>query len=213
MSTTGSPWRPLFERLLDELDGQKSPDWQAAKIALDPKVYYDGKRFQAVREQLFRRLPLCLGHIDQLAEPGAVLALDLCGTPVLLGRGADGEVRVFLNVCRHRGARLVTQQAEVCRRHRLVCPYHGWTYRLDRSLAGVPRGEAFPDLNPHLLGLWQLPSSVRHGLIWAVLDPAADAGPLDVEAYLGELDPSMRSAWLTIAFTASTRFDAPATGN
>src|SRR5215471_21004823 len=133
MTIAVPPWQPLFERLLDELDRPNDPDWQAAKTTLDPKVYYDAERFHAEREQLFRRLPLCLGHIDQFAEPGAVLALDLCGTPVLMARGADDGVRVFLNVCRHRGARLVAQQAEVCRRHRLVCPYHAWTYRLDGS--------------------------------------------------------------------------------
>jgi len=182
-----APWQPLFERLLAELNEPASPDWQAPKTSVDPQVYYDSGRFQAEREQLFRRLPLCLGHADQLAEPGAVLALDFCGTPVLMARGADGELRVFLNVCRHRGARLVAQHGEVCRRKRFVCPYHAWTYRLDGSLAGVPRAEAFPELQPDRLGLRQLPSTIRHGLIWAMLDPAADRAP-DIAAYLDELD-------------------------
>ena len=182
-----APWQHLFELLLAELDRPTSPDWQAPRTTLDPKAYYDIGRFEAEREQLFLRLPLCIGHTDQLAEPGAVLALDLCGTPVLVARGADGELRVFLNVCRHRGARLVVEQAEVCRRNRLVCPYHAWTYRLDGAVAGVPRTEAFPDLQPKMLGLRQLPATVRHGLIWAVLDPAADP-VLDIAAHLGELD-------------------------
>jgi glycine betaine catabolism A len=188
MSTIpASPWQPLFERLLAELEQSASPDWQAPKTTVDPKVYYDAGRFHAEREQLFMKLPLCLGHADQLAEPGAVLALDLCGAPVLMARGHDGKVRVFLNVCRHRGARLVAEHGQVCRRNRLVCPYHAWTYRLDGSLAGVPRAEAFPDLEPDRLGLRQLPSTTRHGLIWAVLDPDADTA-LDIAAYLGELD-------------------------
>jgi glycine betaine catabolism A len=190
-----SPWQHLFERLLAELDQPASTDWQAPRTTVDPKVYYDAGRFQAEREQLFLRLPLCLGHVDQLAEPGAVLGLDLCGTPVLMARGADGELRVFLNVCRHRGARLVAQHGEVCRRNRLVCPYHAWTYGLDGSLAGIPRAEAFPDLEPDLLGLRQLPSTIRHGLIWAVLDPAADVA-LDIAAYLGELDRDLEALGL-----------------
>ena len=182
-----APWQPLFERLLAELKEPTSPDWQAPKTSVDPQVYYDSGRFQAERDQLFRRLPLCLGHADQLAEPGAVLALDLCGTPVVMARDADGELRVFLNVCRHRGARLVAQHGEVCRRKRLVCPYHAWTYRLDGSLAGVPHAEAFPELEPDRLGLRQLPATIRHGLIWAMLDPAADRA-LDIAAHLDELD-------------------------
>jgi len=181
-----SPWQHLFERLVAELDQPTSPDWQVARTTLDPKVYYDVGRFQVERDQLLRRLPLCLGHIDQLAEPGAVLALEFCGTPLLMARGSDRELRVFLNVCRHRGARLLAQQGEVCRRKSFVCPYHAWTYRLDGSLAGVPRAEAFPDLDRHLLGLRELPSAVRHGLMWVVLDPASNCS-LDIAAHLGDL--------------------------
>lgn len=182
-----SPWRQLFERLVGELDQPTNPYWEAPTNTLNPRVYYDVARFEAEHEQLFRRLPLCLGHVDQLAEPGAVLAVDLCGTPLLIACGADRVLRVFLNVCRHRGARLIAHQGEVCRRRTFVCPYHAWTYRLDGTLAGLPCAEAFPDLDRNLLGLRELPSTVRHGLIWAKLDPASD-GSLDIAGYLGELD-------------------------
>ena len=91
----GSPWQQLFERLVGELDQPASPDWEAQTNTLNPRVYYDEGRFEAEHEQLFRRLPLCLGHVDQLAEPGAVLAVDLCGTPLLIARGADRVLRVF----------------------------------------------------------------------------------------------------------------------
>jgi len=183
-----SPWQDLFERLLCELDQQHNPHCRGATASIDPAIYYDPARFHAERERLFRRLPLCLGHADQLPEPGAVLAIEICGTPLLIVRGRDGELRVFLNVCRHRGARLVVQDGEVCRRRRFVCPYHAWTYGLDGSLAGVPRADAFPDLEQRLLGLRQLPSAVRHGLIWAVLDPA---GSLDIADHLGKLDSEL----------------------
>ena len=190
-----SPWRHLFERLVGELDQPTSPDWEVQTSTLDPKVYYDVGRFEAEHKHLFRGLPLCLGHVDQLAEPGAVLAVDLCGAPLLMARGADRVLRVFLNVCRHRGARLIAQQGEVCLRRNFVCPYHAWTYRLDGSLAGLPRAEAFPDLDRHLLGLRKLPSTVRHGLIWAKLDPASDDPP-DIAGYLGELDRDLNAIGL-----------------
>jgi phenylpropionate dioxygenase-like ring-hydroxylating dioxygenase large terminal subunit len=190
-----SPWQRLFERLVSELDQPNCPDWEVQTNTLDPKIYYDLGRFEAEHEHLFRRLPLCVGHVDQLAEPGAVLAVDLCGMPLLMARGADRVLRVFLNVCRHRGARLIAQQGEVCRRRNFVCPYHAWTYRLDGSLAGLPRAEAFPDLDRHLLGLRELPSTIRHGLIWAKLDPASD-GSLDIASYLGELDRDLNAIGL-----------------
>jgi phenylpropionate dioxygenase-like ring-hydroxylating dioxygenase large terminal subunit len=182
---TTTVWQPVFERLMAEMDHRASPDWLAPQAALDPAIYHAPERFAAERERLFARLPLCLGHADQL-EPGSVLAFELCGVPVLLARGRDGELGVFLNVCRHRGARLVAEDGQVCRRQSLVCPYHGWAYRLDGSLAGVPRAEAFPELDRHLRGLRRLPSTVRHGLVWAMLDP--DAALPDMAAFLGELD-------------------------
>jgi phenylpropionate dioxygenase-like ring-hydroxylating dioxygenase large terminal subunit len=106
--------------------------------------------------------------------------------PLLLTRARDGEVRVFLNVCRHRGARLVLPQGEVCRRQVLACPYHSWTYRLDGSLAGVPRGEVFAGLDRDRLGLVRLPAAERHGLLWAMLDRHCELP--DIAAHLGELD-------------------------
>jgi Rieske 2Fe-2S family protein len=187
-----TPWQPLFERLIGELDGRTSPDWQAPHTTLDPSIYRDPERFAAERDRLFRRLPLCVGHIDQLAEPGSVLAFDLCGVPVLLVRGRDEQLRCFLNVCRHRGARLVAEEGTVCRKQSLVCPYHAWTYRLDGSLAGMSRAEAFPDLERHTLGLRSLPCAVRHGLIWIVLDPLAGA-VLDITGHLGALDRELEA--------------------
>jgi len=194
MTTTNlSPWQDLFERLLSGLDGGRNHKCSAPKASIDPATYYDPARLHAERERLFRRLPLCLGHAGQLADAGSVLAMELCGIPVLIARGREGEIRVFLNVCRHRGARLVAQDGEVCRRQRFVCPYHAWAYGLDGSLVGVPRADAFPGLERHSLGLRQLPSMVRHGMIWAVLDPA---GSFDLASYLGQLDGELRAIGL-----------------
>ena len=148
----GAHWQPLFQRLLGEIDGRTSPDWQADEAGLDPGLYIDPTRFARERERLFRRMPLCLGPVDQLREPGSVMAREICGVPVLITRTRDSHTKVFLNVCRHRGARLVIDDGEPCRRQSLVCPYHGWTYRLDGSLAGLPRAEAFPTIEKHMLG-------------------------------------------------------------
>jgi phenylpropionate dioxygenase-like ring-hydroxylating dioxygenase large terminal subunit len=195
MTDVASPWPPLFERLLAELDHRASPDWQAEPVALDPRIYFDPERFATERERLFRRLPLCVGHADQLAEPGSLLAFELCGVPVLLARGRDGELRAFLNVCRHRGARLLAEQGTVCRKQSLVCPYHAWTYRLDGTLAGMPRAEAFPCLDRADLGLRQLPLVVRHGLMWIVLDPSHE-GAFDIASHLGGLDHELEAIGL-----------------
>src|SRR3954471_13400558 len=113
-------WQPLFQRLLGEIDGRTSPDWQADEAGLDPSLYIDPTRFARQREGLFRLLPLCLGPVDQLREPGSVMAREICGVPVLITRTREGNVKVFLNVCRHRGARLVVDDGEACKRQSLV---------------------------------------------------------------------------------------------
>jgi len=187
-------WQNLFQRLLAEMDGRASPDWQADEAGLDPALYTDPSRFEQEQAHLFRRLPLCLGPVDQLREAGSAMAREVCGVPVLVTRTREGHVKAFLNVCRHRGARLVKDDGEPCRRQSLVCPYHGWTYRLDGTLAGVPRAEAFPTLEKHTLGLRELPSAVRHGMIWAVLDPSA-ATP-DIASFLGSLDRDLEAIGL-----------------
>jgi phenylpropionate dioxygenase-like ring-hydroxylating dioxygenase large terminal subunit len=180
-----APWHALFERLLAELDGCAPPTTEAETTSLDPALYGDPAHFARERERLFLRLPLCLGHIDQLA-PGSVIAREVCGVPLLIARARDGAAHVLLNVCRHRGARVLPEQETVCRRQSLACPYHNWTYRLDGGLAGIPRADAFPGIDKARLGLRALPSAVRHGLIFAVLDP--EAGPIDLADHLGGLD-------------------------
>jgi choline monooxygenase len=73
-------------------------------------------------------------HLDSLA-------ISLAGVPVLLVND-QGTIRAFINSCRHRGSEL---RAPGKGHGALVCPYHGWSFRPDGILAGVPRAETFPD--------------------------------------------------------------------
>jgi choline monooxygenase len=84
------------------------------------------------------------------------------GVPLFAVRDHDGRARVFRNACRHRGMALVEGQG--CA-HALVCPYHGWTYRLDGSLSHVPHADAFPDLDMPTRGLVEVDSREVDGLI------------------------------------------------
>jgi glycine betaine catabolism A len=194
-SVAAAPWLPLFQRLAAELGRRDSAEWDRAESDLDPAIYHDPARYEAEQAQLFRRLPLCLGHEDQLRESGSILARDIAGVPLLLIRGADGAIRVFLNVCRHRGTRLVGGDALTCGHSSLSCRYHGWTYDLNGALVSVPRGEAFPTLDRAAHGLRRLPSAVRHGLIWAVLDPRQQEMP-DMARYLGPIDHDLQALGL-----------------
>src|SRR3712207_3881488 len=100
---------------------------------------------------------------------------------VLVVRGEDGAIRAFRNVCRHRAARLREGRGDCGKAIR--CPYHGWTYRTDGTLIGVPESRGFAGLDKPALGL--LPARVEQfcGLLFVNLDEAAE--PL--AARLGDL--------------------------
>ena len=120
-ATCRKPWQGLFERLITEWDVRQSPEWDCAETRLPSAVYTDPQRYQAELNILFRAMPLCLGHEDQLDTSGAVLAREVAGLPLLVTRDSSGAVRVFLNACRHRGARLMPGEETVCRRSSLSC--------------------------------------------------------------------------------------------
>ncbi|MDH4145843.1 MAG: Rieske (2Fe-2S) protein, partial [Acidimicrobiia bacterium] len=88
-------------------------------------------------ETLFTRAWLFVGHESQVANPGDFFTSRMGGESVILCRDKAGQVRVFLNSCRHRGMK-------VCRYDQgnttlFTCPYHNWAYGLDGRLMGVPQ--------------------------------------------------------------------------
>ncbi|MFN0042117.1 MAG: aromatic ring-hydroxylating oxygenase subunit alpha [Alphaproteobacteria bacterium] len=150
-----------------------------------------------VREQaLFRRFPLVIGHGSELPEPGATLTHDSAGVPILAVRGADGCVRAFLNVCRHRGGRIVNERRGRAARG-LICPYHAWSYGLDGRLSATNDAEAFPSVSSSSLsggGLVALPAAERFGLIWVQPEARADgSAELDIDRHLGTLAEDFRA--------------------
>ena len=162
-------------------------DWQdsAAPVAHIPvENYFSDAVRRAEIDHLFRSLPLIVGHASEL-PPGHALAHDEYGVPMLLTRDADGQFRAFLNVCRHRGMRLVAAGAQAQPKASIVCPYHGWTYRLEGSLRHRLHAEAFDRCDESGESLVALPAEERHGLLWVV--PKAGAS-IDVAAFLGGLD-------------------------
>ncbi|MDX6425500.1 MAG: hypothetical protein QOD52_905, partial [Gaiellaceae bacterium] len=112
--------------------------------------YTDEELLRRERSQIFARSWQYAGRAAQVERPGSFLATDAGGIPILVTRDADGELRAFLNVCRHRGAVLTEGCGE---RSTIQCHYHAWTYDLDGSLRSAPRSDREPGFDTSELSL------------------------------------------------------------
>ncbi len=169
-------------------------EWQDCK---DPETTVAVERYtsSAIYEQeidkLFRGLPLIAAHSSEL-QAGQVLAHDGYGVPMVLSRDQNGVVRAHLNVCRHRGTRLI-ESTSAMDKASIVCPYHGWTYQLDGKLRHRLHAESFDKKECADEDLVALPCEERYGLIWVIPQAKQDMAsqPIDLDSYLGELNSEM----------------------
>ena len=144
--------------------------------------YRSPERFAAEQRALFRRLPIVVAHASEVAAPGTFFTHDALGVPLLIARDREGALRAFLNVCRHRGARLV-REARGEGKKAFACGYHAWTYGLDGPLVHLPHAEGFVRADCDR-GLVPVGVEERGGFVWAVAAPRAS---LDVGSFLGPL--------------------------
>jgi phenylpropionate dioxygenase-like ring-hydroxylating dioxygenase large terminal subunit len=143
---------------------------------------------QAERERglFFRKGAFNVGLSALLPNPGDWMTHDYAGVPILLARGNDGRMGAFLNVCRHRGARVADGSGHKLRDFR--CPYHGWCYGLDGALIARPDEASFAAAPRVTHGLTPLPVAEKYGMIWVSPDPD---GYIDVDALLGGMSGDM----------------------
>jgi len=145
--------------------------------------YSDPDVLRREHDRIFLRSWQYVGHAGQAAEPGSYFTGMLGLAPVVVTRARDGELRAFLNVCRHRGF-VVAEGAG--RRETLQCPYHAWTYGLDGRLRAAPRSEREPGFDADELSLAALRLETWGPFVFANADPnatpLADAlGPLPAQ--------------------------------
>ena len=176
-------WRSMQRRLVAHLREPRTSDLAEAPMSMAASVYTDPVRFEAEKTRAFREQPLLAGFSGDLPEPGDRMLFDVAGPPVLVVRGMDGVVRAFLNLCPHRGSRLVE---ECARSRRITCPFHAWSFDLEGGLASLPHAEAFEGLDRTSVHLIALPAEEWNGMIFVKTTPGH---PLDVEAFLGPIAP------------------------
>ena len=125
--------------------------------SLPSEYYYSADIFEREKERIFHQEWFCACREEQLPHPGSYLVLEIVGESILVIRTKEGEVKAHYNVCRHRGARLVSSYENlqpggvklsegVLGTTGIRCPYHQWTYALDGRLMNATftrEGEAF----------------------------------------------------------------------
>ncbi|MGB6180882.1 MAG: aromatic ring-hydroxylating dioxygenase subunit alpha [Rhodococcus sp. (in: high G+C Gram-positive bacteria)] len=138
--------------------------------------YTSAEIFTAEQEQVFEKMWFCAVRAADLPAAGAFRRVNVGRESVLVVRGRDGELRAFLNVCRHRGAQICTEETGQVKRN-LQCPYHAWTYGLDGKLVAAPNLSSLSEASGVPLDRteWGLiPVAVRQWLGYAWLCLADD---------------------------------------
>ena len=148
---------------------------------LPPAAFADPSVLDWEIDNLFRGW-ICFGHASSVAEPGRYVMREIGPSSVFVLGGEDGVPRAFLNVCRHRGARLVEESAGEVRK-RIQCQYHSWSYGLDGTLVAAPHMSEVEDFDRSCFGLLEVRSAVVGGLL--LVDLSGEAG--DPAEHLGDL--------------------------
>lgn len=143
-------------------------------------AYWSDDWLKLEQEYCFARAWVFAGAEAELPEPGDMKPIEIGGAPLIILRDHDGGIRALHNVCRHRGAKLVTKP---CKKPTLTCPYHAWSYGLNGKLRSRPHFsgpnvvDKFEDGGGDKLDLVQVRCETWNGCIF--VNVSGDAEPLD----------------------------------
>jgi phenylpropionate dioxygenase-like ring-hydroxylating dioxygenase large terminal subunit len=157
----------------------------ADDYSLPAWIYRDPEFFALERERVFRPSWQVVCHLSDIPNAGDFHTLEFLGESLLVVRGADGAVRGFHNVCRHRASRLLDVPRGSCRR--IVCPYHAWAYDLDGRLAGVPDRASYPALDFARESLAAVDTEVCAGFVFVRLTSGGPSVAEMIAPYASEI--------------------------
>jgi phenylpropionate dioxygenase-like ring-hydroxylating dioxygenase large terminal subunit len=157
---------------------------QAEQGLVSRRIFIDSDIYQQELARVFGRSWLFLCHDSQLQQPGDFFCTYMGEDPVLVTRAKDGQIRAFLNSCRHRGMKVC--RADEGNTEAFTCSYHAWTYASDGRLIGVPHYKEayFEELDRAQWGLVPVAQlDAYRGLIFATWDATAPT----LDEYLGDM--------------------------
>jgi len=172
---------------------------------LPPSAFTDEAVASWELEHLFLGGWACAGHAGALDGRGAFFTRELGIESVFVIAGENGRPRAFFNVCRHRGARLLSEPEGRVRR--LQCPYHAWSYGFDGGLRNSPGTDTIEGFEPSCFGLTPVRAEVLHGLVF--VDVSGEAVPL--AEHVGALEERLAGHRLgTLRRAAAITYDVAA---
>ncbi|WP_232079486.1 aromatic ring-hydroxylating dioxygenase subunit alpha [Mycobacterium conspicuum] len=148
-------------------------------------IYNDAELFARERERLFGRAWMFVGHESEIPQDGDYVVRRVLDDSFIITRDSNGDVRALFNMCLHRGMQVC--RAEMGNASNFRCPYHGWSYRNDGRLTGLPfhreaygGDEGFGKNSQTLLPAPNFAS--YNGLLFINMDP----GAVPLDEYLGD---------------------------
>jgi len=191
-------------------------------------VFTDDSVLARERDQVFAKCWIYVGHESEVSKPGDFVCREVAGRPVIFTRSQDGEIRVLLNSCAHRGAEVCRERRGNQRRFR--CFYHSWSFANDGSLVSMPDEAGFPAgfrKEDHSLSMPSKVDSYR-GFVFATFNPEAEplsdyladakyylditadqaTGDVGMMALKGTHEYSMKSNWKLICENSSDGYHA-----
>jgi len=156
-------------------------DYLVQTDKIHSSVYSEPAVFSEEMDRIFHRGWVYVGHIGEVPNSGDFRLKKIGLQPVIMVRDQTGKVNLLLNRCRHRGSTVCQSERGNTRAFR--CSYHGWTYRLNGDLSGVPYPEGYGDaLRKEEMGLTHVPRvGIYRGFVFGSLSPAG----ITLEEHLG----------------------------
>lgn len=156
-------------------------DQAPSQMRIPLTAYTDEARFQAERRAVFFESPIAVALSLEVPTAGDFKTQGIMGVPLLITRDSEKKVHCFINVCRHRGAKVCLKDKG--RQTRFSCPYHAWTYSNQGELIGVYGEESFGEVDRATMGLTELCCEERSGVIFVCLTPGMS---FDIDDWLGD---------------------------
>jgi p-cumate 2,3-dioxygenase subunit alpha len=211
------------------LDNLVIDNTDAGLFRVNRRVFADPEILELERRRVFEQCWIYAGHESEIPQPGEFRSRIVAGRPVILVRGSDGQVRVILNTCTHRGALVCLQPTGNAKSFQ--CPYHAWTFSNQGELIGVPGEEAYsPAFDRSELALAQPPRVESYrGFVFISFNPAieglvdylagakeyldlvCDQSEAGMEIVGGSQLYSMRANWKLLVENSIDGYHAPTT--